>query len=362
MKKQIVLSGYYGFDNLGYESILSYLVSFLKENDIEPIVLSKNPEKTANTYNVRAINRNDFNLMHEVMKKADGLISGGGSLLQDKTSKKSLLYYLMIMLLAKINKKPVYFYGQGVGPIKATELKWMTKLMLKKTDFLSVRDNESKEFLVKETKLKKKEIHVIHDPVLFSEEINELKDSHSFSKEELEFIEKRPVFISVRPTEANENVIRAFGDYLEYLKSENIPVVSLPYHISQDTKITNHLLKDYENSWVVDRELTLSEASYLLSKSRLVVGMRLHSLIMAASQNTPFIGVSYDPKIDSLLKQFNYTAAGEIHTVSGDLLIQRTIEMFDKEDLEKVLIRNILNEMKKKNHSFNQKILNNLHD
>ena len=48
-KKKIVLSGYYGFDNLGDEAILNYLVNFLKENNIDPIVLSANPEKTIKT-------------------------------------------------------------------------------------------------------------------------------------------------------------------------------------------------------------------------------------------------------------------------------------------------------------------------
>ena len=53
----------------------------------------------------------------------------------------------------KIGKKPVYFYGQGVGPITGKDSQFITKYILNKLDLLSVRDNESATFLSKTLKV-----------------------------------------------------------------------------------------------------------------------------------------------------------------------------------------------------------------
>ena len=47
------------------------------------------------------------------VKKCDMLISGGGSLLQDVTSSKSLHYYLSIIRCAEFFHKKVFIYSQG---------------------------------------------------------------------------------------------------------------------------------------------------------------------------------------------------------------------------------------------------------
>ena len=45
---QIVLSGYYGFDNIGDEAVLYAILSALRKTikDVEVTVLSNNPDKT----------------------------------------------------------------------------------------------------------------------------------------------------------------------------------------------------------------------------------------------------------------------------------------------------------------------------
>ncbi|MGX5609749.1 polysaccharide pyruvyl transferase CsaB [Bacillus cereus] len=355
-RKKIVLSGYYGFDNLGDEAILNYLVNFLKENNMEPIVLSANPEKTTKTYDVESVNRADFGQVLEVLKKSNGLISGGGSLLQDKTSKKSLMYYLIIMYMAKkVAKKPVYFYGQGVGPIVGKDSKFLTKFILKSTDMMSVRDEESHNFLKNTLKLKK-HIDIIHDPVLFYPKNEVDKAPEGLTEEEIRFLDKRPVYVSIRPTEANQNVVNAFFKYLQYLKEKEIPVISFAFHPSQDTKITKDILEKFDNAMFIEKPINLEQGSYILAKSRLVVGMRLHSLILAASQTTPFIGVSYDPKINSFVKQFGQNVVGDIYNVTGEAIIKESELLLNNEQVSQTIIVDHLEKMKFINDKFNKKL------
>ena len=86
---RILISGYYGFNNIGDESILQAVVDNLrgKLSDIEVTVLSQNPDFTAQKYEVHSVNRKSVKDIVKAIKNCDLLISGGGSLLQDVTSK-----------------------------------------------------------------------------------------------------------------------------------------------------------------------------------------------------------------------------------------------------------------------------------
>lgn len=58
-------------------------------------VLSKDPASTRLTYRVRAVSRTAFFTWRMAMSRARLYINGGGSLIQDVTSRRSLWFYLM---------------------------------------------------------------------------------------------------------------------------------------------------------------------------------------------------------------------------------------------------------------------------
>ena len=130
-----LISGYIGFDNFGDEAIASVLVSNLKKNGAEKItVLSSNPEKTARLYDV---NSEHFLKFFKPILETDVLISGGGSLLQDITSLKSLLYYLAIILFAQAMNKRVIIFAQGFTPFRTKIGEFFTKFVLKRCSKIS---------------------------------------------------------------------------------------------------------------------------------------------------------------------------------------------------------------------------------
>ena len=125
MTKKICISGYYGFDNFGDETILKILVENLKliNPEFEITVFSSSPEKTAENHKVRSIYTFKIPSVIKELYKTDILISGGGSLLQDVTSIKSLIYYLGVISTAKIFGKRIIMFSQGIGPINNKILK-----------------------------------------------------------------------------------------------------------------------------------------------------------------------------------------------------------------------------------------------
>ena len=122
MSKKIVLSGYFGFDNLGDEAILYSIIQEVKKmQNTEITVLSANPEKTSQKFGVAAVDRMSPKEVIRAIKNCDMFISGGGSLLQDVTSNRSLLYYLALLRLAKLFGKKVMIYSQGIGPVNGAK-------------------------------------------------------------------------------------------------------------------------------------------------------------------------------------------------------------------------------------------------
>lgn len=146
---KVVLSGYYGFDNIGDEAILLSIIQALKERkaDIDITVLSHNPQRTSNLYGVKAVNRWSLKEVKATLKDSDLLISGGGSLLQDITGIKSLLYYLGVVGLARRLGKPVFFYAQGIGPVDGWLGRRLMRLTVNRVEAVTVRDEQSRDDL-----------------------------------------------------------------------------------------------------------------------------------------------------------------------------------------------------------------------
>ena len=168
---KIALSGYYGFDNSGDEAVLQSILFALQEQGreqgvkIEPIVLSANPEKTSAMYGVKAYHRMKPGSLIRALREADGLISGGGSLLQDATSSKTIPYYLAVLKIAQWLGKPTFIYSQGIGPVSRPMFYGWIRSIFQRCSYVSVRDTESAELLGK-MRLPRERITVVPDPVM----------------------------------------------------------------------------------------------------------------------------------------------------------------------------------------------------
>ena len=142
---KVVLSGYYGFDNFGDEAIAHVLSKKLKAAGAEKITfISSNPQKTSKLHDVESCGMFEF---IPALIKSDVLISGGGSLLQDVTSLKSLIYYLLVIYTAIIFGKKVEIFAQGIGPINSKIGQILTKFALINAEKITVRDKKSQEIL-----------------------------------------------------------------------------------------------------------------------------------------------------------------------------------------------------------------------
>ena len=305
---RVLISGYYGFHNIGDEAILKSIIIALRQEkpDIKITVLSNDVEHTKKTYNVDAINRWNIGKIYLELLKSDGLISGGGSLLQDVTSSRPIIYYTLIMKLAKLARKPVFIYAQGVGPISEDKNKKAVKRILNKVNYITLRDKESLD-LVKSIGVTK-DIEIVPDPVMgFS--IEEFESNICDKYNGLKYIT-----VSVRDWEkATTNFLEKIAKSCDEIIASGTSVVFIPMHGEHDYKTSKKVVDMMtEKADIFDYSASIEEKILCIKNSELMIGMRLHALIFAATVNTPMIGISYDPKIDSFLDIVNQPCIGSV--------------------------------------------------
>lgn len=320
---KIVISGYYGFDNIGDEAVLYTILSALRSSvkNIECVVLSQNPEKTKALYNVEAVNRWDMKAVIKVIRESHLLISGGGSLLQDITSNKTILYYLGIIKIAQWYKKKVVFYSQGIGPVKHSYNKWLIKRVANHVDALFVREEQSKKLL--EDFGVKKAVTVAADPVLG---IKPSAHVYKYVKDLLGV--QKAIGVYIRPWQDEEIILDTLEEALKYMISEGYEVYLIPMYYDQDLEIALKLkARLKEHTVVMDKKLTIDEVVSYTASFEFVIGMRLHSLIMAAAMQVPMIGLSYDPKVTDFMKEMQIPYCIDVKDMDGKKLISRAKEL-----------------------------------
>ncbi|MCL2031440.1 MAG: polysaccharide pyruvyl transferase family protein, partial [Oscillospiraceae bacterium] len=95
-RRGVLICGAYGHGNAGDDAILEAIVQEMREIDAEmPIwVLSRTPRETQARFGIGSVHIfNVFGFLR-IMRRTRLYISGGGSLIQDVTSRRSLWYYL----------------------------------------------------------------------------------------------------------------------------------------------------------------------------------------------------------------------------------------------------------------------------
>ncbi len=111
----------------------------------------------------------------------------------------------------------------------------------------------------------------------------------------------------------------------------------LPMHGEHDYETSKKILDMMNNDCdIFPHESSIEEKILCIKKSKLMIGMRLHALIFAASVNTPMIGISYDPKIDSFLKLVQQECIGDVDANWTDLdLVKESMSILNNLSEEK---------------------------
>ena len=308
----VLICGAYGFGNTGDDAILQAIIGEMRRIDphMPLTVLSRRPKDTQRTFGVNACHRFGVHAIRRVLRRSQLFISGGGSLMQDVTSRLSLWYYLGTIRMAHGCGCKVQMYGCGIGPIiYDRDQKLAAHVINTCVDKITLREPDSRETL-KDFGVTAPEVILASDPALTLPPASRSRIDSILRAHDMELDGKYIGFV-LRKWPGMEEKATAFaaGAVYAYLKYGLTPVfLSINFRADGEASqmVTEHLSIPFH---MIDEQMSSGEVIGVLSRMTTVVSMRLHGLIFAAGQGVPLIGVAYDPKVTAFLdyvEQNNY--------------------------------------------------------
>ncbi len=323
MTSQVLVAGYYGSGNTGDEAILATLIQDMRslQPDLEFVIVSASPDETAARYGVRAIMDTDIPTIVDAARAATAVVLGGGGVFHDYwgCASDSILtrdhagipFYAGFPLLAALTGRPSMIYAAGVGPLISAEGRELTRAAFEQASVATVRDAESRD-LLHEIGVTTADIRVTADPA-FNLRPDLERASAILSRlgperdAPLVAVCLRSWPVDGPPGQWEDQMARALDTFVERTGAFLVfaPFQALTRHFLTDDvaaadRVMNRMARR-ARAMPLDAGLRPEVLAGVLARCDLVVGMRLHSVVFAASAGVPTVALVYDPKVARLM-------------------------------------------------------------
>ena len=358
----VVICGAYGRGNAGDDAILDAILQEIRslDPDMPVTVLSKDPAATRLTYRVRSIHRSHILSWRKAMRKSVLYLNGGGSLIQDVTSRRSLWYYLYNIRSAHALGCRVQMYGCGIGPVTREKHRRMAARTLNScVDIITLREPDSQAEL-QAMGVTSPQILLTADPALTLRAATEDETDSVLlcagipphGKYLCFALRRWPGFEEAAPA------LRAAAAYAYETHGLTPVFLSVEKHLdpgagriaADGLSVPHYFLDDAGKAGTIIGALSRMEA---------VVSMRLHALIFAAGQGIPLVGIVYDPKVSSFLRYIGQEQFADLSALTEDKLcrmIDRAVEQSHDTAAQAAAVRK-LQEMEHRNVRAAQSLL-----
>ena len=301
----VLLCGYYGFGNMGDNALLRASIDLAKKRykDKPVCALTKSPRKNEAEFNVRCARRSSLLALRREISRASVLVFGGGTLLQENTSLRSLWYYSSIIKYASKKGVPVELWGNGLGAPKSEYGKKLMKRALAQCRYLGLRDgvslseciemigDDNENTVYREDDLAKGKAPTCRgrvDYILKSVGISEKTAPKGYA------------VVAVKGSE-NRGYKDIFDRWLLSLVLDGIKLLVVPMFPKEDREESLSLCRRFGG--ILVEEIGEGDMVGIIQRGQVVCGMRFHSLVFAASAEVPFVGFGGDSKIECFCRE-----------------------------------------------------------
>lgn len=319
----VLICGAYGRGNAGDDAILLAILTELRsiDPDLSFQVFSRNPMETRQTYRVNAFYT--FHIWKAIyyFKRAKFFINGGGSLMQDVTSYRSLWFYLWTLATAKHYGCPVIMYGCGIGPIRNNGNRARAaRVMNRSVDSITLRDPDSLKELevlgVTEPKIALSADTTVSLPPASPDIIDGILDSRGIPAN------GNYIGFILRPWPGFEEKTKDIAAAADYVyETYGLTPVFFPIEPRLDVAAAQRVIH-WMNAphYILTEAYTAAQTIGILSRMKVVTSMRLHGLIFAAGQGVPLVGIVYDQKVSSFLSYIGQDLYEDLNRLTADKL------------------------------------------
>jgi polysaccharide pyruvyl transferase CsaB len=333
---RVGITGSYGGLNLGDEAILQSIITQLRKDvpKVEITVFSRDAEDTKRRHGVersvpvRKLSRAE--VLPEV-ERLDLLILGGGGILYDADART----YLREVSLAREKRIPVMVYAVGAGPLNHAAAQAAVRDNLADAVVVTVREKSAHRVL-EEAGLHR-DVVVTADPALLLKP--EPLPRGVLKHEGLEG-RRRLIGMSVREPgvaapdldgKVYHTLLANAADFM--VDRWNADVVFVPMERSVlDTQHSHAVIAEMlraQRATVLKGEYTAGQVLSWMAKFDFALGMRLHFLMFAAIQGTPFVALPYAGKVSGFLEALGVPAP-PLNLVNAGRLIAYLDESWDR--------------------------------
>lgn len=306
MKAGVIICGAYGMGNAGDEAILEAIVREMRaiDPDLPVTVMTREPAATAARFGVRALHTLDILGFLGAARRAALYINGGGSLIQDVTSRRSLWYYLFTLRAAKKRGCRVMMYGCGIGPVlHGGDIRLTRRVLNRFVDAVTLREPDSLEQL-RRFGVTEPEIILASDPALTLGPAPDA-DVDAVLTEAGADPHGNYICFALRRWPGFNEKAPAFSAAARYAyEIFGLTPLFLAINHRNDSDAADKVIAGLAGTPCLSLPGPLPPALAIgvMARMSVVVSMRLHGLIFAAGRGVPLVGVSYDPKVTAFLR------------------------------------------------------------
>ena len=292
--KRLLIGGYFGCKNAGDDAILTGFLEGIRA--LSPMTsvcaLTASPRRSKAKFGIPCVGRKNPIAIFLSMWRADAFLCGGGSLLQNATSARSLRYYLFLLRMAKRMGCKTVLYSAGIGPLLGERARGRVVRVLRECDYISLRDANSRR-LLEGLGIDRAKLHGGADPALLMSVPPPTRGAAILSEQGIER-ERRLLCVVLRHTPLGtshlwKSVVTAVDIVCRRL--DLMPI--LLCFCGEDADTVEAASGRLHAPVVFERGV--GDLFAILSECRAVVTMRLHAMILATAVATPALGVVTDP-------------------------------------------------------------------
>ncbi len=339
--RRVLLLGAYGQTNLGDDLLLYNYVQLLHNKGFDEIYINTSRSellpksvtqdfsgiRTFETYGISPLD------LLRLLRSADCIVYGGGTVFKELYASTGRSKYSVIAnvalfnFLAKLLGKPVYGLHIGIGSIKTWLGRTITKIALSCSTETTFRDRSSYKYALNTLKIAPKKINLATDGLFINRSWQ--KPWHQL---ELPPHKGKTIGVNVLSDIPDwvdrTSYITNTLDFLNKLMADGNYLVFMPFQTDFNPNNDLKFMRDEilpkldSRSYTVIETLDLRTIISCLQQIDLLVGMRLHSLLLATMAGTPFVGLAYDTKCWRFMQENAYPHAIKLEDATADGLYQ----------------------------------------
>jgi polysaccharide pyruvyl transferase WcaK-like protein len=303
---KITIFGYFGKGNIGDEVMLSSALKFYSQvDDIDVIDVFRTDDLESRESKVKFVNIcglvGKLKLLKSIFTSSK-LLWIGGTCLYDSEGLSGLVFIKKIMRLCSFLKVEVHFVSVGVGNIITSEGKELVNYIINKCTSISLREKNSYNYVIDNCSELKK-VSSAGDLFFLSSEL--VKDSRCKS-----ITKSYITFTGHYDYSVNQQVVSKCVDLVNGLINKyNVDVYFIPFHQgnSSDNEFHAKVIEGvvFKDKVKIYNDIKVDEVAALICDAMFHVGFRLHSVVLSELACTPYVALSYSPKVERFVSKFH---------------------------------------------------------